>query len=575
MKISFRFAATPASNATRAQRRRSLFLAAVGIAVLPLAWHGASCGHDFNFHLESWLETVRHWHEGVLYSHWAASANYGTGEPRFVFYPPLSWMLGGLLGALLPWTWVPLIFSLLTLLGLGWSFFTMAREWMPEDNAALAACVYVLNPYILFVAYERTAYGELLGGVWMPLLVLFALRKSPSLLPLSVVIAALWLTNAPAAVMGCYALVLIVIVAAITEHRWALLLRSAGALLLGLGLACFYLVPAIYEQRWVEITRAISSGMRVEDSFLFGYTGETFHDQVLHTASWIAVLLMASTAIAAWLSVKRRSSLWTPLVALAATFVLLLPFSDPVWRYLPELRYLQFPWRWLLVLSLVLAALAGLALRGEADTRRAISLRALVILLLAIGMSAFTATHFWQPCDEEDNVRAQVAAFHDDGFAGTDEYTTGTADNGDIQQHLPPIRIIAAPDGDEADSSVQENPEWNAEAADKVPAEVRIERWQSERMAATVTTSAPGYAVLRLMDYPAWRIRVNGSSIEARAKRDDGLIAFPLHGGQNHIDVQYVATTDTWLGRALSFASLLLWLGLAWREKRGRKLQVL
>jgi len=281
----------------------------------------------------------------VLYSHWAASANYGAGEPRFVFYPPLSWMLGGLLGALLPWTWVPLIFTLLTLLGLGWSFFTMAREWMPEDNAALSACVYVLNPYILFVAYERTAYGELLGGVWMPLLVLFALRKKPSLLPLSAVIAALWLTNAPAAVMGCYAFVLIVIVAAITERRWTFLLRSAGALLLGLGLACFYLIPAVYEQRWVEITRAIGSGMRVEDSFLFGHTGEAFHDQVLHTASWIAALLMASTAIAAWLSVKRRSSLWTPLVALAATFVLLLPFSDPVWRYLPELRYLQFPWR--------------------------------------------------------------------------------------------------------------------------------------------------------------------------------------------------------------------------------------
>lgn len=574
MKISFRFAATPASNATRAQRRRSLLLATVGIAVLPLAWHGTSCGHDFDFHLESWLETLRHWHEGVFYPHWAASANYGAGEPRFVFYPPFSWMLGGLLGALLPWTWVPLVFTLLTLLALGWSFFAMAREWMPEDNAALAACVYVLNPYILFVAYERTAYGELLGGVWMPLLVLFALRKKPSLLPLSIVIVGLWLTNAPAAVMGCYALALIVIVATFAERCWTLLLRSAGALLLGLGLAGFYLVPAVYEQRWVEITRAISSGMRVEDSFLFGHTGEAFHDQVLHTASWLAVLLMVAIVIAAWFSIKRRSSLWTPLVSLAATFILLLPFSDPIWRYLPELRYLQFPWRWLLILSLVLSALVGLALRGEADTRRAISVRAVAILLLAAGLAVFVSTHFWQQCDDEDNVRAQVATFHDDGFAGTDEYTAGAADNGDIQQHLPPIRVTEKPDGDEADSSVEENPEWNVETRERIPATVRIERWQSEKMAATVSTSVPAYAVLRLMDYPAWLVRVNGSPVATYRKRDDGLLTFPLQAGTNNIDVQYVATTDVWLGRALSFVSLLLWLWLAWREKRERKLQV-
>jgi hypothetical protein len=38
-----------------------------------------------------------------------------------------------------------------------------------------------------------------------------------------------------------------------------------------LGLAGFWLIPAIYEQRWVEIGRAVGPLMRVEDSFLFGY----------------------------------------------------------------------------------------------------------------------------------------------------------------------------------------------------------------------------------------------------------------------------------------------------------------
>ncbi len=109
-------------------RRNVLLLAVVGIAVLPLAWRGPSCGQDFDFHLQNWMEVVAHWRAGILYPHWAASANFGAGEPRFVFYPPLSWLLGGLLGVLLPWTWVGFAYTTLALLGAAWSFRAMARS---------------------------------------------------------------------------------------------------------------------------------------------------------------------------------------------------------------------------------------------------------------------------------------------------------------------------------------------------------------------------------------------------------------------------------------------------------------
>jgi hypothetical protein len=56
VKFWFRFPASASSEATRVQRRRSLLLAVVGIAVLPLAWRGTSCGQDFDFHLQNWQE---------------------------------------------------------------------------------------------------------------------------------------------------------------------------------------------------------------------------------------------------------------------------------------------------------------------------------------------------------------------------------------------------------------------------------------------------------------------------------------------------------------------------------------
>ena len=156
-------------------RRAVIFLCAL-IVALSLAWHGNSCGHDFDFHIQSWLAVARQWHQSALYPSWIEAANYGAGEPRFVFYPPLSWMLGAILGIVLGWPAAPIAFTLIVLTACGISMNQLAREWLTPNAASLAACAYILNPYALFVAYERTAYGELAAGFWLPLIILYALR---------------------------------------------------------------------------------------------------------------------------------------------------------------------------------------------------------------------------------------------------------------------------------------------------------------------------------------------------------------------------------------------------------------
>jgi hypothetical protein len=566
-------------------RQNVLLLVVVGIAVLPLAWRGPSCGQDFDFHLQSWMEVVAHWRAGVPYPHWAASANFGAGEPRFVFYPPLSWMLGGLLGVLLPWTWAGFAYTALALLGAGLSFRAMAAEWMSDEAASLAACIYVVNPYMLFVAYERAAQAELLAAVWIPLLVLYGLRKTGSAIPLALVVATLWLTNAPGAVMGTYFLALLVAVAAIEERRWRLVGRAAAGTALGLGVAAFWLVPALYEKRWVEIWRAIGPLMRVEDSFLFGFVNLAqvpaeerfdvrYHNHVLGMVSWVGVALLAATAVAAALTWrKKRSGLWWPLVTMAAVIALLqFRWSDIAWRVAPELRYLQFPWRCLLVLGLALAGLVGLAAGRIDGSLKARRVRHLTVIVLACGMAALAATVFWQPCDEEDNVRAQVATFYDSGFAGTDEYTPRGAENDDIQPGLPPVRVLRTADGDEGPLNPDQDT-WTPTPANEVPATVRTETWGGEQRAAVVTSPQPGYAVLRLMDYPAWRVTVNGEPMPmgARIHREDGLTVIPVKAGETRIVAQWAATPDEWAGRAISLLALAVTLAWMWKEERTKR----
>src|SRR5580698_9300407 len=179
------------------------------IAILPLLLQGCSCGHDFDFHLLNWFEAALQFTHGNLHPTWAYTPAWNAGEPRFIFYPPISWTLGAILGLILPWTWTPIIYTWLALTASGFALYYLAREFTTPTAALLAATFYALNPYMLFTAYERTAYAELLAAAWIPLLFHAILRKRITIPRIAIPVALLWLTNAPAAVMACYTLALL------------------------------------------------------------------------------------------------------------------------------------------------------------------------------------------------------------------------------------------------------------------------------------------------------------------------------------------------------------------------------
>jgi len=539
------------------------------LAVGTLIVRGNTCGHDFDFHLLSWMEVARAWHAGLFYPYWIQDANYGAGEPRLIFYPPVSWLLGSLLGTVFGWHVAPVLFVLLALSAAGSSMYLLAREWAPPDAAAFAACLYMVNPYAMFVTYERSALGELLAGAWLPFMVLFALRRRSSVAPLGLSVAALWLTNSPAAVMGSYLLAILALGMWIAERKPWPALRATGGMALGLGLAAFYIVPAAYEQRWVQIERAITPGMRVQDSFLFAHTANDFHNQVLKTASWIFVGEIVVGAIVAYLAWRKRAD-GSARVLLSATLpiilLLQLPVSDVIWKFTPHLRFLQFPWRWLLPLSVVICVLAAMALGASlAKSVRTRLLSFAMILVLAIG----SGWMFFQPCDDEDAVGPQVAAFHQGGGTqGTDEYTPVGVDNASVQQGLPLVRVLRDADDDAANSTAGDNPDWRAGDPGSVAARVEAKALNAEHWILSLSTPESGYAVLRLMDYPSWQVSVDGRQVTSRLHRKDGLMTVPVTTGSHTISVQWSATRDVVAGRILSAFALLGLVGTVLLERR-------
>ena len=609
------------------------------IPVLPLILFGCSCGHDFDFHILNWLEAARQLTHGI-YPHWAYTPAYNAGEPRFVFYPPLSWTLGAILGTILPWTWTPIVYTWLVLTAAGLTLHRLARAFTTPTAALLASVFYLVNPYTLFTAYERTAYAELLAAVWIPLLLQAILSEKVTLPRIALPVALLWLTNAPAAVMSCYALALLTAVRLILTPRTTTnpgapssrrffaakvgIVQSATApahspipstsrahlalititgTTLGLGLAAFYLIPAAYERRYVQINMAILPGLRIQDNFLFHHTTQgitnpaalseaLFHDQVLHTASLIAVVLLILTTITLlilryqtsqakepgapyldsemWASRKARphsspspdspgapfiaplshamggivSAQPAPLYALAilaiTIAILLTPLSNPIWHHTPELAFLQFPWRLLAILAVVLSLTLALTLRTthlKPATTTAIALT----IAAALTYPAYTAFH--QPCDPEDTVTARTILFHSShGSEPTDEYTPITADNDALTQTNPPYWLSSDPNAP-APTTTQLGP---------APTHL------------TVNSPTPQILILNLRDYPTWHITLNQTTIPTRIPRTDGLIALPLdHAADFTIDITPIRTLDQTLGYLITLVTAILLLILA------------
>jgi hypothetical protein len=659
----------PATAPSPAPKRAYLLIPLAVLLILhPLLIHGPSCGQDLAFHLQSWLDAAHQLRHGTLYPQWDTTAAWNAGEPRFLFYPPLSWMLGAILTLIFPINLCPTIFIAIALLLSGLTFHKLASEFVSPNAALIASTLYLSNPYMLFTAFERSALAELLAAAWIPLLLLALLRPAPTTPPaalstirgIAIPLALLWLTNAPAAVIGSYTLALIATLRVLhsliapapsssrpersappapTSSRpersgverplyfasnatspFRLALTYLAGALLGLTLPALYLIPAAHERKYIQTAMALLPNMRYQDNFLFTHTTDPAHNAVNHTISLLALaLLLLSIAAVLVLLLKkpltretstilrdehstqrtqfadvtippstsgrrtvavfsinrrRRDPLAYPLTLLTGVVAFLLtPLSTPIWHHLPNLAYLQFPWRLLILLTPILALSIALLLdspnkfgapcilwlhRGLSRTVTALTL----LLPLALAIPAYRLFH--QPPDPTDDPTALAHLFTTHhGFPPTDEYTPTPADNDPLRSNNPAYWLARSPNDpapNTTPSAVELNPSLDTDDT-PIPDTQTLSTPAPHHF--IVKTMGPRYLILNLRDYPNWDItEADSAAMElhhpAHIPRPDGLIAIPLnHVDDYTIDITWHRTPDQTLGLALSILSII------------------
>jgi 6-pyruvoyl-tetrahydropterin synthase-like protein len=375
------------------------------VFIAPALIYGIPSNKDLLNHFRFALPFYDSLSSGHFYPAWLAESNSGYGDPSFRFYPPALYYLLSLAKALTGSWYVAtlLTLGLLSILGgLGMYFWT--RSILSDSCAMWAAVLYAVAPYHVNQLYQAFLLAEFAGAAVLPFAFGFVERvcqrgRYRDVAGLAAAYALLTLTHLPLAVMGSLALAVYGLVR-IDKQRWkrSLWLLSLGAML-GLAASAFYWARMVAELRWIGINNANPDGsVHYDQNFLFStLTPENANVWWVNILAFITFLLFVP-ALALFFRNARGEARFAQLkpVAILAlmTFFMALPLSRPLWRILPALQQIQFPWRWLAVFSmagsLLTAASVPLWLENKMQWRRPLRLVVLGSMLVSV---AFTLAH--------------------------------------------------------------------------------------------------------------------------------------------------------------------------------------
>lgn len=544
-------------------KRAIFFVVLVSLLfITPALLFGIPSNKDLLNHFRFALPFFDSLENGHFYPGWLAESNSGYGDPSFRFYPPALYYLLSLCKVFTGNWYAGTLVTLAlisTLSGLGMYFWT--RSILNESSAMWAAILYALAPYHVNQLYQAFLLAEFAGAAVLPFTFAFVERvcrrgRYRDVAGLAATYAILILTHLPLAVIGSLSLAFYGL-ARIDKQKWR---RCFGSLclaaVLGLAASSFYWARMIAELNWIGLNNATpDSSVHYDQNFLFS----TLSPQN-PTVWWVNILvvitflLFVPSLAFSFRKVRTEAKLDQLLpvaILFLVSFFMALPLSGPLWRLLPVLQQIQFPWRWLAVFSmtgsLLTAASIPAWLKNMMQWQRPIRLLVLGSMLISV---AFTLGHTVREAEYRNSRQ----------FLSDLQSVRGTPS---VNYWIP---IWANQGPREMKSEV--------ESKDR---QVAVDNWDSEHRSFAVSPGDATELRVRTFYYPLWSASIGDRVLSTRADSDGGLlISLPANHTQSiAINLDFHEPLRSRVAVSVSTLTWLLILLVAMAPRAGQKVKSL
>lgn len=536
--------------------------------------------HDMFLHYDQMRSFYKGLAAGEIYPRWEEETNRGFGAPTTSYYPPgVYYLTSAFYSVTRDWVRALLDAHLLMMIAAAAAIYFYARQDMARSAAIVAMSAYIFLPYHLIDQYQRGAIAELLGFIWMPLILLFGerLMRMPAsadaekhsgrrslLLSIAGLAASygafLW-SHPPTAYQFTLAFGLYVIVLSIIRKGWKGLLSVGASIVIALGLSAVYLVSAALEQNLIR-HEYISETWPYHKTYVFVHDlfNYQFHRSFFRAIDlmWLtgAVVIVVSgivfvvkrRALNLASSLKQRIALWLMLGA-AASFMMT-KASMPLGKLIPKIDIGVFTWRMLSITTLVIALLAGAftqaAVNAAQENRR--SMRLLFGSLagcILVGTFIFSAV--W--------VVGPIAGY--DVFVPEEEHFNGAT----IPATAPAIDPEELPDDVPQAELSEEN------------GGVSVEEWKPQHRVIRADLTDDDVLLVRTFNFPGWTAIADGHRVPITTSEELGDMEIELPAGSHQVTLDFL---DTRARRRMkivtlcSFGVLLLVTGAGVVTKRRR-----
>jgi hypothetical protein len=486
---------------------------------------------------------------------WTPHMGYGFGFPLFNYYPPLPYVIGELFRVvgLSFITTVKLTFFLSFILS-GITMYILGREFWGRWGGLLSATFYIWAPYHSLDIYVRGAMNEAWALIWFPLILWSAYKVITRAQFRHIVMLALsWF-----ALFTSHNLMVIIFAPLFAawcllwlarEKSWFTVPQLIVAGVWSFGLAAFFTIPVLLEKQFVHVETLVVGYYEYVAHFaninqllmsrFWGYgasawlEGDKMAFPVGHM-HWIISLVVAGVMGARFWKTRKVD---TPLLITGFFFAVgwLAAFmshvrSTPIWQAIPPLAFVQFPWRFLTLVTLSFSIVAGMlpGLLGKKTGK--IAVIALIAGVILWNLEFFRPERMGPLTDLEKFSGAawelqQTAGIYD--YLPKEAYTAPKAPQKTVAD-------VVEGKGEMKDGSQGTN--WAKFTLNIESEQARVR--------------------VNIFKFPGWKILVDGKETEIKIDKDEwGRMHITVPQGEHTINVKLENTPARTAGNLVSLVS--------------------